>query len=501
MLLYDDGESVSVEETEVLIVGAGYSGLGMGAQLARRGRRRFVILEKAGGIGGTWRDNTYPGAACDTESPLYCYDFAPHLTLSSMFAGQEELLGYARQLVVDFDLAEHLRFEVEATSARWEEETETWLVASADGRAFRARWLVTAWGQLNRPSIPDIPGLDDYRGVAFHSARWRHDIDLGGLRVASIGNAASAVQYIPEIAPVVGSLDVYQRSPNWIIPRGQFSFPEEERAQHVADPESFFRLKHALHREREAQHGRTIPGTEPAAAFMEIARQHLERQVPDATLRARLTPDYPMACKRILRTDDYYPALMRANVELVTDPIARFDAEGIVTGDGCRRSYDVVIFGTGFDARSFLGGTTVSGRGGIDLREVWGDTPRAYSGLSIPSFPNMFLLYGPNTNLGHNSVIGMIQVQQEHIIDAIDFADEAGAAAIEVRDDVAEQFDEEVVRRLSASAWAANCNSWYKNAAGRVVNNWYGTVEEYRQTAAFDPENYVAVVTPLRADA
>lgn len=500
-MLYDDENTASGEETEVLIIGAGYSGLGMGAQLKRRGRTRFVILEQAESVGGTWRDNTYPGAACDTESPLYCYDFAPHLTLTSMFAGQQELLGYARQLITDFDLDEHLRLGARVTSATWQGDASIWLVESADGRVFRARWLVSAWGQLNRPSIPDIPGLGDYRGTMFHSARWRHDIDLAGLRVASVGNAASAVQYIPEIAPIVSSLDVYQRSPNWIIPRGQFSFPEDERAQHMENPDSFFRLKHALHQEREAQHGRTVPGTEAASTFMDIALQHLEQQVPDATLRARLLPDYPMACKRILRTDDYYPALMRPNVHLVTEQIARFDANGIMTEDGSRRSYDVVIFGTGFDARSFLGGTIIAGRGGVDLRALWGDTPRAYSGISVPSFPNMFLLYGPNTNLGHNSVIGMIQVQQEHILDALDFAEANDVCAIEVRESVAEQFDDEVVRRLTASAWAANCNSWYKNAAGRVVNNWYGTVEEYRRTAKFDAESYLAVVAPLRADA
>jgi cation diffusion facilitator CzcD-associated flavoprotein CzcO len=480
-----------MEWIDTVILGTGFGGLGMGAQLVRTGQRNFMILEKASGPGGTWRENTYPGAACDTEAHLYCYSFSLHLSVSRMYAGQQELLGYAENLIRDFGLEPHIRYNTEVINAVWNETESRWTIGLSNGNTISARVFIAAWGQLNRPSIPAFKGLDSFTGPAFHSAEWRHDIDLAGKRVASIGNAASAVQYIPAIAPDVASLDVFQRSPNWIMPRNQIVFTDVELAAFETDPELFLKSRHDLHEFREAQFARTRAGSAEAADVMRQALEHLSKQVPDPELRTKLTPDFPLACKRVLRSDDYYPALMRENVTLVTEGVGRFVKDGIITSDGVKHEYDVVIFGTGFETQSFQGPVEILGREGQSLRETWHEGAEAYLGMTVSGFPNFFMIYGPNTNLGHNSVISMLEIQQGYIASALHDILEHPRRAIDVRPNILNNFNANVQRQMKQSAWAGNCNSWYKNEAGRVVNNWSGTVDEYRSVAAsYQPWDY-----------
>ncbi|MBK0417514.1 NAD(P)-binding domain-containing protein [Leucobacter sp. CSA1] len=476
---------------DAIIVGAGYGGLGAGAQLQRAGISDFVILERADRIGGVWRDNTYPGAACDTQSIIYCYTYFPHLSVTRMFSEQPELLGYLEALAAEYDLTGRIRLGSEVTAATWLEDRGLWEVTTAAGETHLGRAFVPAWGQLGVPFIPDFPGMADFTGTMFHSAHWDHDVDLAGLRVASIGNAASAVQYVPEVAEEAGRLTVFQRSANYLLPRNQEVFDEERRRGFQADPAVFEALRTEIHTMRENGFQRVRHATSEQATGVAEARAHLENQVRDPALREKLTPDYEFGCKRILRTDDYYPALMRDNVELVTEGIAEFTPTGIRTVDGEVREFDVVVFGTGFKSQAFHAGMRITGRAGVSLDERWGDAPEAFFGLSVDGFPNMFLVYGPNTNLNHNSIVTMMEVQHEFIVAAVQRLREHPGLVIDVRPDVVAAHNDEVQAELANSAYSSDCSSWYKNAAGRVVNNWHGTVEEYRTAvAAISPADY-----------
>ncbi|NMV39322.1 flavin-containing monooxygenase [Ralstonia insidiosa] len=470
---------------KVVILGAGFGGLGMAAQLKQAGIDDFVVLEKRPALGGVWRDNSYPGAACDTESHLYCYSFHPHLRVSALYAGRDELLGYMESLAARFGLDAHLRFNSEIRSAVWDKADRLWRFELADGSRLTARFFVPAWGQLNRPLIPKVPGLSAFKGEYFHSADWRHDVDLRGKRVASIGNAASAVQYVPEIAPVVSHLTVFQRSANWIMPRNQIVFTTEQLDEYERDPALFEKSRERLHAFRESGFERTRVGTDAQREGKRLALEHLERSVADPALRAKLTPDYEFACKRILRSDDYYPALTRDNVTLETAGIEAFVEEGILTKDGRVHAFDVVVFGTGFESQAFQGDLQVSGLDG-PLADAWADGPEAYLGMAVPGFPNLFMIYGPNTNLNHNSILSMLEIQQRYIIDAIRGIEAVGTGACQVSKARSDDYNRALQAAMGGSAFSADCSSWYKNAQGKVINNWSGTVDEYRAAVRWD---------------
>lgn len=481
---------------DVIVLGAGFSGIGLGVKLLEGGRRDFAILEQADDIGGTWRDNTYPGSGCDTESHLYCFSFALHPTVSRVYARQPEILAYMKRIVDDHGLRPYIRLGTTVTSVVWDDEALLWRVALADGSVLTARNFVAAWGQLNRPQIPVIAGQDAFDGVQFHSARWRHDVALAGKRVASIGNAASAVQYIPEIAPVVGHLDVFQRSPNWVVPRLDRPYSPEEIAGYSTVPDAFARHRQELFEWRETTFLRMKQGSAEAQELEYIALEHLRSQVPDPGLRKRLTPDYPLGCKRILRSDDYFPAIVRDNVALITSGISHVAPEGIVTSDGELHPVDVIIYGTGFETQSFQGSVTVSGRGGPSLRDTWKEGAYAYLGMCVSGFPNFFVLYGPNTNLGHNSILSMLETQFDYVLQALAAQDRPGNGTLEVRPEVVSRFNAELQREMDDAAWSGDCNSWYKNAAGKVINNWSGTVGQYQDKArCFDAEAFLALST------
>lgn len=475
-----------------IIIGAGFGGLGQGAQFVQEGIDDFLILERGNDVGGVWRENTYPGAACDTQALVYCYSYFLNLKVSRMFAGQQELQGYLRSMVEEFGLGKHIHFGQNITGTEWDQERRLWVVHTADGAQYLTRSVVAAWGQLNEPNIPNFPGTETFGGVAFHSSKWRHDLDLTGKRVASIGSAATAVQYVPEVAKIASELTVFQRSANYILPRDQYIFTEEESARFQEDPDTYRQLRQEIHEFREAGFERTRRHTAASEEGVEQARQHLEAQVPDLELRAKLTPDYDFGCKRILRSDDFYPALTRDNVELVTEAITEFTPRGLRTADGVEHEFDVIIYATGFKSHAFMGSMRVAGRDGIDLHERWGNAPEAYLGITVDNFPNLFLVYGPNTNLNHNSVVSMLEAQHRYIAQAVQYLAADESRVLEVDRAVVEKFNAHVQEELQNSAFSSECSSWYKNEDGRVINNWSGTVNEYRaHTAELQLDDYL----------
>lgn len=475
---------------DIVILGAGLGGIGMGHVLKHNGLDDFHIVEKASSAGGTWRENIYPGAACDTESHLYCYSFALHLDVSRLYARQPELLRYAQRLVEEGGLTPNIAYDSEIVSADWSDASGRWHIALKSGATIGARIFIAAWGQLNRPQIPVVSGQASFAGTQFHSAAWPAEIAFAGKRVASIGNAASAIQYIPEVASQAGRLTVFQRSPNWIVPRGDRPYTPEELDGYTSDPQTFRASKAELFAWRETTFQRMREGSDEARELEQQARDHLIAQVPDPDLRARLLPDFPLGCKRVLRSDDYYPALMRENVDLVTEAIDRIVSEGIVTRDGTLHPVDILIWGTGFETQSFQGPVDVHGAGGVSLRDAWGEGAYAYKGMTVPGFPNFFLVYGPNTNLGHNSILSMFEAQFGYIAQAakiILYQD----VALSVDPGRARAYDDALQQAMEGSAWAGNCNSWYKNANGRVINNWSGPVRAYQdETRTFDLDAY-----------
>ena len=477
----------------ILIIGSGFGGLGLAIRLKRAGIHDFTILERKARVGGTWRDNAYPGAACDVLSMLYCFSFEQKRDWSRKWSPQAEIQAYIEDVVRRNDLAPHIRFGVEVAGARFDEATGTWAVRTTAGEELVADVVVAAVGQLHRPSIPAIPGRADFRGVAFHSARWNHDCDLRGKRVAVVGNAASAIQLIPQVAAEAAHLTVFQRSANWMIPRGDRPYTDAElwAFRHVPGLARAYRwwlwwlnellLYPVMRRNRFL-----------SRLYAKKSRDYMHEVVADPALRRKLEPDYPIGGKRILIADDFYPALVRPNVAVVDEPIARIVPDGLVTADGRTHAVDVIVFATGFRTNPFLASMDVEGVGGRRLADDWAEGARAYYGLTVPGFPNFFMLYGPNTNLGHNSIIFMLECQIAYIMDAIQWIRRDDLKSIELDAAVMAAFNERVQRDLASSAWAAAGDSWYKDA-GRVTNNWpYSTFEYWRRTRAMVHAEYRA---------
>jgi cation diffusion facilitator CzcD-associated flavoprotein CzcO len=480
--------------TRIAIIGAGHAGLCMGLKLKEAGRDDFVMLEKASTLGGTWRDNTYPGASCDAPSFLYSFSFAQKTDWSRRFAWQPELLAYATELAVRGGLLPHCRFDCEVVSARFDEAANTWRLDLANGDAVVADFVVTGVGQLHRPSFPAIPGRESFTGEQFHSARWNHAVDLAGKRVAVIGNAASAVQFVPQVAPLVAQLTVFQRSANWLMPRKDKLYSPRLHRWMGRWP-WLAKLRHDFQWFVFGELQLT-PLMKQVRLVQALARwksrAHLRRQVRDPVLRAKLVPDYPIGAKRVLFNDDYYPALGRPNVRLVTEAIERMEQHGVRTRDGELHAADVVVFATGFRSTEFMAPMAVTGAGGRDLQEEWRDGARAYLGVTVAGFPNFFMLYGPNTNLGHNSILVMIEAQVGYILDALRQLEARGARRLDVRREAMDSWNQELQRDLAKSVWAATDKaSWYKLADGTITNNWpHSTIRYRRLLRRADLENY-----------
>ena len=473
----------SPARVRIAIIGAGHSGLCMGMKLKEAKIDDFVILEKSATLGGTWRDNTYPGASCDAPSFLYSFSFAQKTDWSRRFAWQSELLAYSAECAIKYGLLPHCRFNCEVQRVAYDDAAGTWTLACADGSTIVADFVVAGVGQLNRPSVPDFAGRESFAGPQFHSAQWDHSIDLTGKRVAVVGSAASAVQFVPQIAPLVAKLTVFQRSPNWLMPRKDrlyaprtqrllTRFPSLAKAYH--DFQWFFFGEMQL-----TPLMKQVKWVQALARWKSLA--HLRRQVKDPALRAKLVPDYPIGAKRVLFNDDYYPALTRRNVELVTDRIAAIVPNGIRTQGGSTIPADVIVYATGFKSTEFLSPMSITGARGLDLRSEWARGARAYLGVTVSGFPNFFILYGPNTNLGHNSILVMIEAQVGYIIDLVRKLESRGLKRADVKRPVMDEYNRSLQQDLAKSVWAATGASWYKLADGTITNNWPHSTIRYQK--------------------
>jgi cation diffusion facilitator CzcD-associated flavoprotein CzcO len=451
--------------------------------LHRAGYEDVTLFERGERLGGVWHHNTYPGAACDIPSHLYEFSFAPNPRWSRRYAPQPEIQAYIEQVVRDHGVEGRVRTGVEVTGARWHPDERRWHLETSGGRA-EADILLTACGQLSIPQMPALPGLERFEGPAFHSARWHHDVPLDGRRVAVIGTGCSAIQIVPAIQPRVAQLQVYQRSPGWTLPRGDLAYGEGARRLFARFP--------ALQR---ADRQLNFAFQELAAAamtrhrwllapFRAVGRWNINRAISDPNLRQQVTPRDELGCKRVMLTDDWYPALAQDNVELVTERIAEISPRGVRTTDGTERPADVLVFATGFASHSFVAPMEIVGEGGRALSQAWSEVARAYLGLSVPGFPNLFLLYGPNTNGGSGSVIYTIEAGVQHVIAALRELERKRAARIEVRAETAAAFDRELRARLAGTVWHSGCTNWYLDADGHDPNQWPWTWSTYRRRTA-----------------
>jgi cation diffusion facilitator CzcD-associated flavoprotein CzcO/pimeloyl-ACP methyl ester carboxylesterase len=474
-------------DVEVAIVGSGFSGLGMAIRLKQRGRGSFLVFEKGAAVGGTWRDNDYPGCSCDVPAHLYSFSFDPNPRWSRKYAPQSEIREYLERCTRKHGLDRHLRLRSEVTRVEWDEPSATWTVMLGDGSAVTARHVVFGIGALSRPAYPTIDGVDRFGGRVFHSAQWDHEYDLTGKRVAVVGTGASAIQIVPQIAKRASRVSVFQRTPPWVLPKPDRAFSRLEQWLFGA-----FRPLQSLYRFflYSALELRVLgfvfhPKIMRAAAA--LGRHQIRRQIRDPALRRKVTPDYVPGCKRVLIANDYYPALARPNVDLVTERIDRATETGIVTADGKEHALDAIVYGTGFRVTDLLSPLGVIGRGGVNLNDVWKARMQAYLGTAISGFPNFYMLLGPNTALGHSSMIYMIESQIEMVLRAMRAIEVRGARSAHVTERAQTDFNAGLEPRLRRSIWASGCRSWYLDASGHNATVWPGFTFEFRmRTRAFD---------------
>lgn len=474
----------------VLVIGAGFGGLGAAHRLRQAGITDVTILERADDVGGVWRENTYPDAACDVPSSLYSWSFAPKHDWSHRYAKQPEILDYIRSEAERHGLRDLVRTNAEVKSAFWDSAASAWQVELTTGEPLQADVLVSAVGQLSRPVVPDLPGRDSFAGPAFHSAEWDHDADLRGKRVGVIGTGASAIQFVPAIADEVGTITVFQRSAPYVVPKPDKAYRDWEKGWRTKVPGLHDLVRRGVFVASEQLNKTLDDNGRLASVLRQRWRLHVDRHIKDPRLRAKLEPDYDLGCKRLLFSSDWYPTLARDDVDVETAAITGIEPTGVRTADGTLHEVDVLIYGTGFAATEFLAPMRITGRHHRTLDEVWADGARAHLGITVPGFPNFFCVYGPNTNLGGSSIIGMMEAQAGYIAQAVQAIGERGVP-LEVRHDVMDTFDAEIQDRLARSVWAG-CSSWYRTERGRVTTNWPGPVREYQdRTASFDPDDYL----------
>lgn len=486
----------TARDTRVVVVGAGFGGIAAAIELRGHGIADVVILDSAPEIGGTWYYNAYPGAACDVPSHLYSFSFAQRGDWSRLCSPQPEILEYLQGVAKEYGLEEAFVPSVRVAAARLDEGTMTWTVEAEDGRTWDADAVVLATGQLNTPAIPPIPGADDFAGHQMHSARWDHDVDLQGKRVAVVGTGASAVQFVPAIAPEVGAMTVFQRSGNWFFPRKNRYYPPAlrqvfRRVPGVMRFRRFFLKGYLESLTLMIRHPNTVGrlGRLYSTLFM-------RRQLRDPEVRRKAWPDYTFGCKRILFSSHYLPALERDNVELVTDRVTGIEADGVRTEDGRHHPADVLIWGTGFRTTEFMFPMDVVGRGGRTLQEEWGEGAHAHLGMTVPGFPSLFVLYGPNTNTSGGSIIVFLEAQVAYVRQALEETARRRAAALEVRRDVEQAFDRRLQAAFEGTAWT-QCDSWYRDESGRIVANWPRYMEQYvRAVSRLDPTEYDFLPAP-----
>jgi cation diffusion facilitator CzcD-associated flavoprotein CzcO len=484
---------------KLVIVGTGFSGLGMAIRLKQEGEDDFVLLERAGDIGGTWRDNTYPGCRCDVPSHLYSFSFAPNPNWSSTFSPQPEILDYLKDCAERFGVLPHICFDTELEGAEWDDDEGLWRIETSAG-SMTATFLVAAQGPLSEPALPEVPGLEDFQGTAFHSAQWDHDHDLTGERVAVVGTGASAIQFVPEIRPKVAKLHVFQRTAPWVVPHRNRPIRGWERALYRIFPPAQLAMRAGIYWARELfvllfRHP-------PVNKLLEqLPLSHLRSQIKDSELRRRLTPGYSMGCKRILPTDEWYPALAQANVEVVTGGVTEVRPHSVVTEDGTEREVDTIIFGTGFHVTDVPIADRVRGRDGRTLAETWNGSMQAYKGTTVAGYPNLFFLVGPNTGLGHTSIVFMIESQIAYVLDALRTLRERGAHSLEVREDIQADYNAELDRMTEDTVWVrGGCTSYYIDRNGHNSALWPTYTWPFRRRLRhFDASAYtLSVRVPAR---
>lgn len=491
---------------DIAIIGSGFGGLGTAIELKRSGRHDFVVLEQAAGIGGTWRANHYPGCACDVPTPYYSFSFAPEPGWSRLFAPHTEILRYLEGCADRFGVNRHVRFDASVTALTWDDVEQRWTISLRGAPACTARVVVQATGGLSRPAYPDLPGLQTFGGSTFHSADWDHSVDLRGAAVAVVGTGASAIQFVPRVADVAAQVDVYQRTPPWVIPK-----PDREIGRRERD---LYRRLPALQRAQRgaiwaAEEYMGLGNTRWHALIRpleRLARAHVRRAISDPAVRAQLVPSYRIGCKRVLLSNEWYPTLEREHVGLVTDGIGRVTSRGIETTTGVTRPADVIIFGTGFHATQSIGDLAVEGRDGMDLRASWAEGMEAHRGTTVAGFPNLFLMPGPNTGTGHTSQVFMIEQQIRHVIGALDQMDAHAAQTIEPRPEAQAAFNKRIARKMEQTVWLrGGCTSWYLDGQGRNTTLWPGSSLGFRKALAtiddtefhFEPRRQVARATEV----
>ena len=478
----------SVPQVRIAIIGAGFAGLGMAMRLKERGEHDFVILERSEAVGGTWRANTYPGCAVDVESHLYSFSFAPNPDWTQLYSPQQEIWDYQLRLADEHGLTEHLRLSHEVLGADWDEDAGLWHVHTSGGDV-DTRFLVSGMGPLTNPVDPEIPGLETFAGTCFHSGSWDHDHDLTGERVAVIGTGSSAAQFVPEIAPRAERTLVFQRTPAWVLPRLNRPITALERATYRRFPavQRAVRTKHMV---RHELLGILLRSPRSTAVIEFVCRKHLERQVQDPVLRAKLTPSFRAGCTRLIISDDWYPAVARPDVDVVTDAITEVRPEGVVTADGTLHAVDTLILGTGYEIMPIA--DPLRGRDGVDLAERWAVHREAYLGTTVAGYPNYFMLVGPNTATGHTSVLLYAEAQIDYVLQCLDHVERNGARSMTVREEPQHAFSEAIREQLQGTVWlVGGCHSWYLNERGGTSVLWPGTTWEF--TAALrqlDPSDY-----------
>jgi cation diffusion facilitator CzcD-associated flavoprotein CzcO len=478
-------------EFDVLIIGSGFGGLGTAIKLREAGVESFVILERASEVGGTWRDNNYPGCACDVQSHLYSFSFEPNPDWSRQFAAQAEIFSYLRGCADKYDVRKQIRFGESVVRAEWEESAAKWVVRTSSGSVYRARVVVSAIGALSNPAYPDLAGLERFEGISFHSALWDHDYDFRGKRVAVIGTGASAIQFVPRLAEQVAELRLYQRTAPWVFPKPDRAISPGERTLYRILPFLQWLYRAFIYWSLEA---RVFAFFKPFLMKQaeRLAKRYIASQIPDPALQQKVTPDYTMGCKRILLADDYYPALARPNVDVITDSIREVRRHGIVTADGTEHAVDAIVFGTGFTVQNLVPRGFFLGTDGRDIMDVWANGIEAYKGTTVAGFPNLFFIAGPNTGLGHTSMVFMIESQIAYVIDALDQLRKNGWASVDVKPEVQTAYNTNLQNKHTGAVWKSGCRSWYLDSRGRNTTLWPGfTFVFRRQTARFDAGAYV----------
>ena len=475
-----------------IIIGTGFSGIAMAIKLKEKGIHNFIILEKANEVGGTWRENTYPGAECDIPSALYSFSFEPNPNWKYKWSMQPQILDYIKHVAKKYELYPHIQFQQEMVSAKWMAEEGRWEVQTKQGRVFKGKAFISAIGQLHHPSTPDFKGKDLFEGDSWHSAQWDHRVSLEGKTVGVIGNAASAVQFIPEIAKTAGKVVVFQRSANWMLPKQDRAYKEWEKNLVARFPIllKMYRLKIWL------LGGALFLLMKKGRTFLRKFYQkqtvnYIKEHIKDPAVVKALTPTYPLGAKRVLFSDTYYPALAQDNVTLATGGVQEITKNGVLAGDGTAYEVDVLVYSTGFKTNPFLLGLDIQGKNGISIKEQWKDGPINYLGMTIAQFPNLFIMYGPNTNLGHNSIILMSEAQANYIAQCIQKLEKDDWKSIEVKSTVMQDYHQKTQERLKDMIWNSVADSWYRSANGNIPNNFPGRTMEYmRVTKAVDFEAF-----------